>query len=630
MGILGVAALGLAGCGPADAPLPPDKLPETFPVIDSFTASAAAVRPGESVALSWRVRNATEVSINPGLVPSTAQLEGAVQTPALQASVTYTLVAKSAAGDTQRSVVITVVTGKAEIVRFEADPAVLEPGQSTTLYWETTGASGVQVSQVGGAELYAGQDGSGSVAVTPTGSTTYRITVEGDDAGPKTQDAQVLVGAQPRVLRFEPEEAQITEGQGTNLIWQVEGAERVEIRDGAGTMIVDGGPANGQQRVTPAATTTYTLIGTNMVGTAQQSTTVTVLPPGSPRILRFEVTPQALTGPGDVQVSWGTADADTVDLTADGVSVPNFPRTPSGNLSVAVLQDTLLMLVAENDQERTTEMVMVTVGAPDTTPPVIMHTAVGGVLRAGQAVRVEATIVDAETPIGTASLFYRQAGQANFQSVALVDEGSDRYSASIPAAVVMPNAVEYYIQANDSAASPNTARDPAGAPANVHRFMVQPDDQVPPTITVTPVAADQPEGTAVTVSAQVSDSTGVGSVQLYYKRASDALFTSVTMSGSGGSFSASIPAQAVLPPAMEYYLEASDTILPPNVGRSPATAPADAHSFSVVAVDRTPPVVTHTAVANGQVEGTAVTVSAQVTDDSGVGAVTVFYKARGA
>lgn len=627
------AATLLSACGGPDSPPVTNNLPPPFPTIQSFEVDRAAVRPGETVQVSWRVADAARIEIAPGLLPVTDQLSGTVTSPPLQDTVTYTLFASSDVGETQRAVTVTVVTGKAEILSFGADPALIEPGQSSTLRWQTSGALAVKVEAVGGAVLYEGQDGAGEVDVQPATSTTYRLTIEGDDTGPKTQDAQVLVGAQPRVISFVPDAAQITEGSSTTLRWQVEAAEQVEIRDQDDNMVLTAGPNQGTQSVSPLATSTYTLIATSAVGTAQQSTTVTVLPPGSPRITRFEVTPANLVAPGAVTVTWETADADIVDLEADGESVPTFPRTPSGTLSVDVASDTTFTLVAENDQERTTQMVRVTVGTPDTTPPEIMHAPAPGLRTEGTAEQITATITDAESNVASATLFYRVAGQGSFQSLVLMDSGNDRFQAEIPGPAVTSPAVEYYIQATDDAPSPNGpngASSPMGAPANVHRITVQPDDSAAPTVNVTPVPPDQAEDAAVTVRADVSDSSGVARVTLYYKRSTDTLYTAALMSGSGAAYAASIPAQAVLPPGVDYYVEAEDVIVPPNVGRAPQNAPTEVLSFSVVAIDRTAPVITHTPVANGQAEGMPVTVNADVADDSGVQSVTLFYKARSA
>lgn len=618
-----------ASCGGGDTTLPPDDTPPpSFPVIDRFEANVGAVPPGSTVTISWSVRFADRLRIEPGLVASTDAAEGSVETPPLQDSVAYTLIAESAAGETRRSLAITLVTGKADILRFEADPAVIAPGESTTLHWETMGASRVRIAEVGGGTLYDGQDATGSRPITPAQSTSYEITIEGDESGPKTQTADVLVGAPPRIVAFTANPAQVTEGAATTLSWQVENADGIVLHDQTGAIVVPNPMPSGSTSVNLTADDMFTLIASNAIGNAQQAVGVTVVPPGSPRILAFTASPATLPGPGTTQVRWETADTDTVRLLVAGTEVSEFPGGASGTYDVSLSQTSMLTLVAENDDERTEQTVTVTVGTPDTTAPQIMHAPPTGVWTAGQAIEVDATIVDADSQVNAATLFYRRAGETMFTSLQLTDAGNDRFRATIPGMAVQPTAVEYYLQATDDAPAANSGTSPNGAPANVHRVMVQPDDTAAPTIMVTPVPADQSEGQAVMVSAAVADATGVANVVLYYKRTSETLFQTVPMTASGNVFTAQIPDAAVLPPAMDYYVEAEDTIAPPNVGREPAMAPAQTLTFSVIALDRAAPTVVHTPVANGQAAGMPVTVSAEVTDDSGVGTVVLYYKPR--
>lgn len=624
-------ALGFIGaaCGQPDRlPPPDDKPPPSFPIVELFEADPPVLAPGATTTLKYRVSSADTVTIEPGVLSQSPMLAGEVQVGPLDQDTTYTLIARSAAGDTRQTIVVSVGTDEVQIVSFTAEPAILEPGGSSTLRWQTTGATAVRVAVQGGAVLIDQAPAAGEMVINPTASTTYEIVAEGK-GGPKSATAQVLVGTQPRIISFAANPAQITGGSST-LSWQVENATSVEIRDGAGTTVVANGPLTGMQAVSPTMTTMYMLVATGAVGSEVASVTVTVLPPGSPRVLEFTVAPASLPGPGMVTVTWNTADADTVDLHGNGTPVAVFPRTPSGTVQVMLAETTTLQLRAENGQGLTTEEMTINVGTPDTTAPTIQHTPSPSPVIEGTAFEVDATITDADSGIATATLFYRLQGAMNYTSVTLVDQGNDRYTATIPAAMVTAPAVQYYIQASDGATPANAATDPTGAPATHYTLSVRPNDQTAPAIVHTVVPADQQEGTAVTVNANVTDATGIDSVQLFYKRSQDTLFTSVTMNGSGGAFSAQIPAAAVLPPSVDYYIEATDTVVPANVGREPATAPGTVHTFSVLAIDRTPPAITHTPIANGQVENSAVTVTADVTDGSGVGSVTLHYRVQGA
>src|SRR5713226_3114823 len=67
---------------------------------------------------------------------------------------------------------------------LSANPNTLDPGQSTTLTWQTTNATDVSIDGIGPV------DPSGSRQVTPPDSTTYHLTAKGASG---TQDATARV-----------------------------------------------------------------------------------------------------------------------------------------------------------------------------------------------------------------------------------------------------------------------------------------------------------------------------------------------------------------------------------------------------------------------------------------------------
>ena len=84
------------------------------------------------------------------------------------------------------------------------------------------------------------------------------------------------------------------------------------------------------------------------------------------------------------------------------------------------------------------------------------------------------------------------------------------WSAQIPAVIVNPPGVKYYIEALDASPSPNRAVLPAAAPTTFFDFTVGSGDTSPPTIAVTPVPNDRPAGSAVVVTANIADAISRG------------------------------------------------------------------------------------------------------------------------
>ncbi|MBN2495811.1 MAG: right-handed parallel beta-helix repeat-containing protein [Deltaproteobacteria bacterium] len=265
-------------------------------------------------------------------------------------------------------------------------------------------------------------------------------------------------------------------------------------------------------------------------------------------------------------------------------------------------------------------------GSVDTQPPTIVHVPVADGQPESQAVQISAEVTD-NMGLDIVSLFYRPQGESAFSAVEMTSTGGDTYAASIPADVVRLPRVDYYIYARDTATTANLATHPDGAPTFFHSFTVE--DATAPTIDHTPIGNGQPEGQAVAVSATISDPSGIDSATLYYRRQGAGSFQSLPMSGAGDTRSASIPAAAVAAPGVDYYILALDGSPRRNQAAHPAGAPASFHSFSVQVGDGSPPAITHSPIADGQIEGQAVWVSATITDSSGVASAALYYRTQG-
>lgn len=81
----------------------------------------------------------------------------------------------------------------------------------------------------------------------------------------------------PTVLEFSAEPSSIERGQSAILRWSVSNATDVSIDNGIGTV-----PGNGNRRVIPADTTTYTLTANGPGGNITATATVTVTSPAPP------------------------------------------------------------------------------------------------------------------------------------------------------------------------------------------------------------------------------------------------------------------------------------------------------------------------------------------------------------
>ena len=169
--------------------------------ICAFDASAKAVLPGEPVVLRWECAGSAKVHLEPGGL----ELDGKSQvTVTPLESTRYTITANNAAGGQSRTVevsvlgrVATAVTPAiAQVCTFEANRTVVKPGEQVDLRWICQGDAKVRL-EPGGLEL----DGQSSIAVVPTKTTVYTLSVS-NLLGGSSRSVEVRVEA-PRITLTE-------------------------------------------------------------------------------------------------------------------------------------------------------------------------------------------------------------------------------------------------------------------------------------------------------------------------------------------------------------------------------------------------------------------------------------------
>lgn len=236
------------------------------PVVSAFAAQPAAILVGGSTTLTWTTQNATLVDISGvggGLMASGSVTVSPTQTTS------YTLTARNAAGAMATAqVTVEVSEAPPSVLTFNAQPASVTAGQSTTLSWTTQAATEVSIDNGVGV-----QPATGSVSVSPAQSTTYTLTATGPGG---TSSAQVTVtvtqvGA-PSIAAFSAMPQQIAPGAQATLSWQVSNATTVTIDNGVGTQAM-----SGSVTVSPSQTTTYTLTAAGAGGQTSAQTTITVV-----------------------------------------------------------------------------------------------------------------------------------------------------------------------------------------------------------------------------------------------------------------------------------------------------------------------------------------------------------------
>ena len=204
-----------------------------IPSVD-ITASPPSIIAGQTSLLSWTSAHADAVAIDRGIgaVPATGSLP---VSPA--ETTTYTITASGPGGAASDAVTVTV--HQPPLVDIFAQPPVIIEGESSTLTWmsehATTASLDNGIGQV---------DGSGSLAVSPAGTTTYTVTVQGP-GGTAAASATVTVVPRPDVT-ISASPNPIDAGQTTLLAWSLgrcrDGGPRPGHRPRGGQRLYRGEP----------------------------------------------------------------------------------------------------------------------------------------------------------------------------------------------------------------------------------------------------------------------------------------------------------------------------------------------------------------------------------------------------
>jgi len=167
-------------------------------------------------------------------------------------------------------------TNQPQVLSFNATPATVGPGGSSTLAWSATNFLGLAISPTVGSVTLLATNGAGSIVVTPSITTTYTLTatnLHGSVSAPATVTVQLPL---PVISSFTATPSLISTGETATLAWTVTGADYLSINSGVGNVTGQSGVP-----VSPASSTVYTLTATNIWGTVQAQAAVTVTGGGS-------------------------------------------------------------------------------------------------------------------------------------------------------------------------------------------------------------------------------------------------------------------------------------------------------------------------------------------------------------
>jgi len=197
-----------------------------MPAIGSFFADKADGLDGQSVALAWYITGeVNELILNPGdihLSPVGYYPYGTYTIPNVDFPQEFTLVARGIFGAASETVSVDEITVPAvvpTINTFGAQPTTIGSGQSATLSWDVSNATGVTIYP--GIGAVAGT--SGEMAVSPQFSTTYTLIASNGD-GVRVSTAGVTVSSsEPEITLFTGSTDTVEANSVAHLYWTIQG-----------------------------------------------------------------------------------------------------------------------------------------------------------------------------------------------------------------------------------------------------------------------------------------------------------------------------------------------------------------------------------------------------------------------
>jgi Bacterial Ig-like domain (group 3)/Beta-propeller repeat len=236
----------------------------------TIAVAPTSITLGQSATLTWSSTNATACTASSAWTGAEAVSGTQSVTPTAAGSLSYVLTCAGAGGSANATAMLTI-TNPVPTVTIAVAPTSIIVGQSATLTWSSTNATGCTASSAWtGAEAVSGTQ---SVTPTAAGSLSYVLTCSGAGGSANATAALTVTAAAPTVtIAVAP--ASITVGQSATITWSSTNATSCTASNAwsgaqatSGTMSVS--PAT-------AGTATYALACTGAGGTANGTAALTV------------------------------------------------------------------------------------------------------------------------------------------------------------------------------------------------------------------------------------------------------------------------------------------------------------------------------------------------------------------
>jgi YD repeat-containing protein len=242
----------------------------------SLTSSKTSLVLKDTATLSWSVTGGLSTD-TVTLVPKGTVAKSGQWVVQPTATTTYTLTVANSYGSSSSSITLAVNAPTAPVITtFSSSASNIKVGQSTTLNFAVSGNANwpfiltlTQVTQDSPTVIQPVTLTGTSCSVTPSETTTYRLTATISTGATSSAECTVVVLQKPVIQAFWATPSAVAAGQGCQLKWGVSNYSSLTL-SGVGTVSGTG------VTVAMATQTTYTLTATNPAGSVSAQVVVTM------------------------------------------------------------------------------------------------------------------------------------------------------------------------------------------------------------------------------------------------------------------------------------------------------------------------------------------------------------------
>ena len=302
------------------------------PALTDVTANPASIEPGESSTLSWSPRADVENVLISGGELTEEPATGTSHVVMPSETTTYELVAMGEGAELGTfELTVTVRPDWADdpaLTDVTANPASIEPGESSTLSWSPR--ADVENVLISGGELTEEPATGTSHVVMPSETTTYELVAMGE--GAELGTFELIVTVKPALSDVLANPATIKLGESSTLQW----TPRADVEK----VLISGGelteePATGTSHVVmPSETTTYELVAMGEgaeLGTFELTVTVRPDWADDPALTDVTANPASIEPGESSTLSWSPR-ADVENVLISGGELTEEPATGTSHV----------------------------------------------------------------------------------------------------------------------------------------------------------------------------------------------------------------------------------------------------------------------------------------------------------